>query len=509
MKHRITGPLEFLVVSIAGIALFAAACTSGGGGGGGPKPTPTPLGLAGCNSGATSIGIAAESLTFTRRMLERGPHPKYIPGRVAVKFSGTGTEPEIGLAMTRLRATQVAPRGDSGYVVYSIPTTQRPEAAAAALVSTRGIAEAKPLEARYIQVIPNNTDFGNPPPYVGPLVTPATQWDMYYTQMPNAWNITEGLPSVLIAVIDTGYDANNLNICQKVAGSVVFDLGSGAQDMTATAQDTIGHGSDVSGIAASSTNNGRTFAGVGWMTELLEVRVFPNATLADPNPAGASNLDVAAGINWAVAHGAKVINMSLGALAPCDAPEGNAINAAVAANVTVVVASGNDGSSTGIASPANCPNAISVGASAINDYSNAAHMASPTEYVASYSDFGGGGPTLVAPGGDAQASQLTCNVGTTCDYLQWILNSYSTTACCSTSSPQNFPGAGVLITGTSMAAPHVAGVASLMYAKTPSIQPATIKMIFSDQALGTDDICTNCAAEGNGRLNAQKALTHA
>jgi subtilisin family serine protease len=514
MKHRITGPLRFLaVVLAAGAALTVSACGGGGGGGGGrPTPTPGVTPLVGCNNGAHSISIAAESLTAVRRAPSRAPRPTFIPDRILVKFTSNGTEPEVAQAMTRMRAAQVASRNQAGYVVWTIAPAKDPRTAASSLIGTRGIADAQPIVARYMQV-PNDPNLGAAPPYVGPLVNPPTQWDLYYIQMPNAWAITQGVPTVTIAIIDSGYDANNVDICEKVVGSAVFDTGNGTEDTNATAQDTDGHGSNVSGIAAGVTNNLTRYAGVGWMIDLLEVRVFPNQTPTNETP-GASNLDVAGAINWAVGKGADVISMSLGATGICDKPEADAIAAAFTAGRIVVVAAGNEGASS-IDSPANCPDTIAVGASAIDDYSSPAFMASPQEYVASYSNFGTG-LTLVAPGGDPQPSQVTCNVGTTCDYLQWITQSYSSTACTcppSGSFPGNQPGLSVFIAGTSQATPHVAGVAALIYSKkmgTPlNTIRDTIRTILNNQSLGSDDICGNCAQEGAGRLNAQKALTNA
>jgi serine protease len=506
MKRRFAGPLPlFVVVGIAGISIFVAACgAKSSSSGGGPTPTPAPTPLVGCKTGAESVAIAAESLTFGRRMPDMGPHAPYIPDRIAVRLATTAdTTPEVNEAMARLRAIQVAPRGGSGYAVYSIPSGEDPQAAAAALAGTRGIVEARPLLARYLQGDPDDPNFGLASQLNSPQTNPASpvQWDMFVLNMPNTWATFVGSSNITIAIIDSGYDANNLDICQKVLGSAVFDLGSGAQDTKATAQDTDGHGSNVSGIAASSTNNLTRYAGVGWNTSLLEVRVFPNT----PNPT-TSDLDVAAGIGWAVAHGARVINLSLGGKGTCPSTEQNAINAALAANVTVVVASGNgDKASAGqgypfLFSPANCAGVIAVGASALDDFTNPGSPPYP-EVVAGYSNFGTG-LTLVAPGGDpcVGRTEACTPTGPPSDFLQWITNNYSTTA-------RQFPGHGVFIAGTSQATPHVSGVVSLMYAKNPAISPATVKSILSSQALGLDDICS-CPGQGNGRLDAQKALSN-
>jgi serine protease len=516
MANRVNG-IQALALGVLALTFAAliSACGGGGGGGGGcngvpcpPPPTsPTPSGLHGCNANPTSIVLAGGPEALARRLPARGPKAPFIPGLIAVKYSSTGTEPEVARAMMRIRAQQVAPRNEFGFVTYSIPAGSDPQVAAASIKGTRGIADAKPIAARYLHVIPNDQELGPAPPYTAPYNTPPhssqVQWDMYFTQMPSAWDITEGSPGVLIAVIDTGYDANNIDICSKVVNSAVFDNGHGIQDNAATAQDDDGHGSNVSGIAASVTDNVTRFAGVGWNVNLLEVRVFPNPTTGNPNPNGASSQDIAAGINWAVSQGARVINMSLGGTpgVACDSGEQAAITSAINANVAVVVSSGNDGKPP-FADPANCAGVIVAGASAIDETKTPVG-----ERIAIYSTFENSNTWgLVAPGGDPTSAQGMCGTAPFCDFLQWIVNNYSTTACCVNSNPPNPPTFhGVLIAGTSMAAPHVAGVVALMISKDPGITSGQIAGILLNPA-NNDDICSGCVQEGVGRLNALKAL---
>ncbi|HZV78723.1 MAG TPA: S8 family serine peptidase [Candidatus Binatus sp.] len=490
-NHRWSAALPAIVLIAIALAIAACAGTTTTTSTQGSRIAP----LVGCNPGAASISVAAESLTFGHRMFETGPMALYLSGKVAVSFSGSGTEPEVTQALARVRATQgQVPAERSRYTVYNIPDSEDPSIAAAQLAATRGIADAQPLRARYLQdTFPDDPAFGAPPPYTGPVTT-ATQWDMYYIQMPATWDTWKGASSVPIAIIDTGYDANNIDVCSKVANSAVFDLGGGAQDTQGTAQDMDGHGTNVSGIAAAVTNNFTRFAGVGWNTPLLEVRVFPTPTVGNPAP-GASNLDIAAGIDWAVAHGARVINLSLGGPAACDSAEQKAITAAGNAGVVVVVAAGNQGAPA-LDAPANCHGTISVGASAIDDVSN---PSAPTERIATYSNWGsnGDGLTLVAPGGDPSKAQASCGTSVQCDYLQWITNNYSTTA-------HKFAGTGVLIAGTSQATPHVSGVAALMIAKNGTLTPVNVKQLLE---LFADDIGGG-VKQGAGRLNAFQTLSH-
>jgi serine protease len=167
----------------------------------------------------------------------------------------------------------------------------------------------------------------------------------------------------------------------------------------------------------------------------------------------------------------------------------------------VVVASGNDGVGT-ISAPADCHGTISVGASALDD--TGVHTNAPIEFVASYSNYGtnGDGLTLIAPGGDPSICTVSCGPTGTPDYLQWIINAYSTTAtsCCGNPGP----GTGIFIAGTSQATPHVAGVAALMLAKHPGLPVATVKQ---DLQLNADDIGGG-VKQGAGRLNAFRTLSN-
>ena len=496
MKHRSSGSwFLFALIAAASVASMANSC-NGKNSSMGPTPPTGPTPLTGCNANASSIQIAREEPSFGQRLPTRQPSAQYIPGELAVRFTGTGAEPQIATALARIGAVQVQPPSTLGYAIYSIPRTQSPAVAAATLAATRGVAEAKPLVARYLQDIPNDADFGSASQLTSPQTVNPVQWDMYVTQMPATWTNYKGSAALTIAIIDTGYDANNVDICSKVVNSAVFDLGGGALDTAGNAQDMDGHGSNVSGIAASVTNNVTRFAGVGWNTNLLEVRVFPTPTVSNPNP-NASNFDIAAGINWAVANGAKVINLSLGAQGTCDSTEGNAINAAIGKGVVVVAAAGNDGLGT-IDAPADCPGVIAVGATALDDIN---FPNNPPEVIAGYSNWGTNqnGLTLVAPGGDPciNQSQSSCTPSQPPDYLQWIINNYSTTA-------HSLAGHGVFIAGTSQATPHVSGVAALMLTKTPGLAPASVKMLMQTYA---SDI-GNPVKQGAGLLNAAATLQH-
>ncbi|MDP3982694.1 MAG: S8 family serine peptidase, partial [bacterium] len=171
---------------------------------------------------------------------------------------------------------------------------------------------------------------------------------------------------------------------------------------------------------------------------------------------------------------ANVINLSLDGVGTCPQSLQNSINSAVEKNITVVVAAGNEHSDSAGYFPANCQNVIAVGA------------LGPNSERARYSNYG----SLIdvaAPGGNPNVpsgSSYDCNTnGTDCIISTWLSNEYALSA------------------GTSMAAPHVAGLVALMLGKNSSLTPAQIETILKDT--GT----TISTDQPMGKLiNAQAAL---
>ncbi|MBC5806388.1 MAG: S8 family serine peptidase [Candidatus Eremiobacter antarcticus] len=471
--------------AIAATALLGAlaACGGGGGGGGGtfPAPTPAPTAVPAClrtsDVASSALSIGALSLAHPRGV-QRHTLPAEQPGTLAVRFANGKISASAAAALARLGAHQSTDLNPQGAATFSIPSGVDARAAGATLRAVAGVLSSGPVVLRSKMATPNDTLFNS-----------INQWGLFKIQMPAAWDVSQGSTAVHVAVLDTGFDAFNTDLAAKVDGCAIFDLKNGIANSGGSIEDKDGHGSNVSGIAAAATNNGSEVAGVGWNVHLLEVKVFDTAT---PSPHAASN-DIAAGINWAVAHGAKVINLSLGSSDPDPTFEEPAVAAAIAAGVTVVAAAGNDGTNT-ISYPAHDPGVIAVGASAFRDVS-ANTLAGGFEYVAPYSNFGAE-LALVAPGGDPDSFQQTCAPnGTTCpDFLQWIENLDST------KGPFRSPIA--LFAGTSQAAPHVAGAVALMISKDPTLTPAQVLSILKANA---DDI-GDVMHQGAGRLNVLKAL---
>jgi subtilisin family serine protease len=385
------------------------------------------------------------------------------------------------------------------------------------------------------------------------------QWDMHAIGLENAFAYSQsnngstvmkplaiGSLSIKIAIIDTGEDSTHPELASKVAYQKCFITNpSGVASTSNFETDELGHGTDVSGIAAATTNNTFGFAGAGGNSVIYGYRVFPtpddnctNDTTND-NQCGSDTVDIASAIDDAVARGVNVISMSLGgntcgtgsgfaANGDSDPTEGAAVAEAIAHNIVVVAAAGNSGG-TGVASPGCDTGVIAVGATSLADGSaNGSSVpggspTAPIEYVTSYTQTGSPNTYqssaswgIVAPGGDPQSD-------TDEDDLHWIENIWTTTPYMSSPTDTSFegecdndypsstlstvPDCRTLIAGTSMATPHVAGAAALILAVNPSYQsPSAMKQLLCSTA---DTLTVTTSTQGCGRLNVYRAMAKA
>lgn len=510
MQSRALAVTFVLTLAAVASALIISACGGGGGAATPPQPSPSPtLGVLCHFSAASTAAVRNKRIgNYNVRPVAREPLADAVaPGVVSVRFSSQDGRTQSDAAM-RIGGRVAVQANPDGVAVISLPAGADPRAAASTLRAMPGVLAAGPVLKRYtLDVIPNDPNFGTLP-YTVPnpaIVNPPIQWDMYRMNMPAAWGLPTGFGSstIKIAIIDTGYDLTNQDLkpgVSRVAKSVVYDLGTGNPDTTASVQDGDGHGSDVSGIAAADTNNGTDIAGVAGNVKLLEARVFPTPSAANPAPVAMSN-DVGAAIHWAVMNGANVISMSLGSSSPDNVYEEPQVAAAIAAGVTVVAAAGNSATSS-LDYPAADPGVIAVGASALCDSASARNYQTSFEYVASYSNYVSNPQAnqyyVVAPGGDVSSMQANCSSLACIDFLQWVYNLDSNTAY----PPQN-AGELILIVGTSQATPHVAGLAALMLSKHPGLAPSQVASIIS-----TSTVSINDARQGHGRVDAFAALNN-
>ncbi|WP_282700387.1 S8 family serine peptidase [Streptomyces sp. CC219B] len=330
-----------------------------------------------------------------------------------------------------------------------------------------------------------------------PLATPndteyTKQWDLFEAtagmNVPGAWDVTNG-SGVTVAVIDTGYVTHSDLGANIVAGydfisdTAVANDGNGRDSNPAdpgdwtvdrecsstwVGQPSSWHGTHVAGTIAAVTNNNKGVAGVAYGAKVSPLRVLGKC--------GGYDSDIIDAITWASggtvsgvpanANVAKVINMSLGGPGSCTTATQNAINAAVNRGTTVVVAAGNSNANAANYSPASCNNVISVAAT------NRAGSRS------SYSNFGSV-VDIAAPGGETR-NNLSGGILST-------LNS-------GTQGPagENY----TFYQGTSMAAPHIAGLAALMKSVNPGLTPAQIESAIKTNSRALPGTCSGGCGAG-------------
>jgi subtilisin family serine protease len=282
------------------------------------------------------------------------------------------------------------------------------------------------------------------------------QWNLDMVEADAAWTTTTGAGAT-VAIVDSGVQADHPDL----AGRLI--AGYDVVENDATPQDANGHGTHVTGIVGAATGNGVGVAGVAPSARLMPVRVL------DADGSGTED-GVAAGIDWARAHGADVINLSLGSEVPIiGATQAGALDAAMRraldAGIIVVAAAGNDGVPV-CEQPAAAAGLVCVGA-----------VDRRAEH-ALYSSFGSG-LGLVAPGGSALP---TAGEG--------VLSAY--------------PPAGYAeLSGTSQATPHVSGVAALLVACGLRGQNAVRRMLATARDLGTPG---QDVTYGSGLVDARAAV---
>lgn len=244
------------------------------------------------------------------------------------------------------------------------------------------------------------------------------------------------------------------------------------------------HGTHVAGTIAEVTNNGKDGAGVAPQAKILPVRVLGRC--------GGYVSDISDAIVWAAGGHvegvedntvpAEVINLSLGALGACPVMYQDAINQAVSLGTTVVVAAGNQNVDAANFNPANCANVVAVAATG---YSGTR---------ASYSDYGTT-VDLSAPGGGGTE-------GTPNGFIWSTFNSGAR-------QPVASPDGDIIqgYTGTSMAAPHVAGTVALIQSVAPTpLTPAQVESLLVASARPFPNPPPAARPIGSGILNAAVAV---
>jgi subtilisin family serine protease len=266
--------------------------------------------------------------------------PRYDPRRLAVTFKPETSQATVRAVIDRSGTTleEAIPK-IKAYLV-GVEPEHRAEALRSFRSSSSVASAAQDLIAEAQDTNPDDSDW--------PL-----QDSLRVVGFPKAWDVTRGSSRVVVAVIDSGVDARQPDL----RGALVpgYDFVNSDADPA----DDHGHGTAVAGVVAARSNNREGGAGICSRCSVMPIKVL------DSTGSGNDTL-IAAGIVWAVDHGAKVINLSLGG--PGASQElGNAIGYATGKGAVVVAAAGNSGTTTPFY-PAADSHVISVAATTVADH---------------------------------------------------------------------------------------------------------------------------------------------
>jgi serine protease len=385
--------------------------------------------------------------------------PDVRPGGVLLQLR-PGAQRQLGARL--LGGASVAATLGGGLLSVQVPAGKEQEYSRR-LAALPDAAFAQPDRAVAAQLLPNDARY-------------AEQWAPAQIGLPEAWGAITSTAEITVATLDTGIalvhpdlrgqlwqnpgelpdngrDDDGNGAVDDVHGWHFYQIYSGGAALPredGELGDRNGHGTHVAGIIAAAGNNGEGIAGVAWHARIMAVRVLDDDAIGWES-------DVILGLRYAVDNGARVVNMSLGLAQDSPALAG-AVADAEARGVVVVAAAGNSGGEA--LYPAAYSTVLSVGASDREDRR------------ASFSA-AGARLDLLAPGVD-------------------ILSTWSGVPYFARS-------------GTSMAAPHVAGAAALLLAQRPGRTPAEVRACLRVAATdlgppGRDD------DTGWGLLNAARAL---
>jgi serine protease len=385
------------------------------------------------------------------------------PGRIVVRFKDGAPADAVRLQNASAGARELGSHPRSGLTELQLPSGADTEAVLAAyrrnpLVELAGYSYiARALE------VPNDTNY-------------SYQWDMHDTTggmwAQSAWDVaTSHGQGVVVAVIDTGVAYENFTGPGPINPSTVYAKAPDLATKTFVAptdiangdahpNDDNGHGTHVTGTIAEDTNNNYGLAGVAYNATIMPIKVLQfDGTGADA--------DLVEALYYAVDNGARVINMSLG-FTGTGTPDGTgtpcteivglnaALDYAYSHGVVIAAAAGNDSSNV-VTCPAAYPTVIAVGATRFDgtrpSYSNT-----------------GSALDVAAPGGDPNVDQNNDGFSdgvvseTYCyDYFSLLLLQTYNNFC------------DIFMSGTSMATPHVAGLAALLLGEDPTLTPDQVR----------------------------------
>lgn len=403
---------------------------------------------------SNDLSLARAAEQNARNVLRSTPGLKQSPTRILVRYKSDTTASQK--AQARAQSNSILVR--SFRIVPGLEVLDNANGASQGITALRHNPHVAYAEFDYV---------------LKPLTTPndpkmINQWGLndpgsYGINAPQAWSVFTGDPNFVIADIDTGMQLDHLDLAanlyhnpNEIPGNGIDDDNNGFvddvngwdfYDNDNDPSDTHGHGTHTAGIIGAVGNNGIGVTGVNWACKLMPLRFI--------GPNGGYNSDAIRALEYAVGMGVKISNNSWGGDA-YDQSLADAIEAAKNAGHIFVAAAGNSASDNNTAPmyPASYANDNIISVAAIDS----------TGSLAYYSNFGSTTVDIAAPGDQIYSTYI----GNTLTYLS----------------------------GTSMAAPHVAGVAALLWASHPEMTWQQVKARILAKARPLPSLAGKCVSGG-------------
>lgn len=407
---------------------------------------------------AASLVLALSAPAFATGTPAPQPDPA-APGEVLVGLQPWARRRQALAALTADLGAPIGYNADLGVFRLALPPGASRADAIRRLRARPGVRFAEPDYIRYACADPND-------PYYA-----TRQYGPQRIQADLSWDIWAPVQQVVVAIIDTGVDTTHpdlVNVLDRDANGDIVEWNTLTD--TANALDDFYHGTHVAGIAGAQIDNGIGIAGIAGFNPSVPsfdsyVKLMPVKVL---NSSGfGTDADVASGITWAVDHGAQIISMSLGG-SSSSTTLSSAVAYAWSHNCVVVAAAGNSASSAPFY-PAAYPNVLSVAAT------------DQADDLTNFSQYGSW-VLLAAPGAGIFST----------------LPTYVTHA----NKTLNY-GSG---SGTSEAAPHVAGEAAAIIAQNPGLTNADVDAIIQATTDTYTPYIGRTLAPAAGRINVFHAV---
>lgn len=398
--------------------------------------------------GTTAASDSEAGIAVGQFIPARTPQADMVPNQLVVRFDDGALRTQADLSVMNVGGftlQRLNEASSDGFHLYEAAgaSTEQLVTLSRQLRAQPGVLSASPNWILHGFRTPNDTYY-------------PVQWHYQALNLEKAWDVTTGSTAVTVAVVDSG-GINHPDLPPLQGWDFVSDVTSGGDgdgrdsDPTDVGDGSGYHGAHVAGTIGARSNNASGVAGVNWNTNLIHVRALGK-------DGSGSFIDILEGIAWAAGQSvrgvpanpnpAQVINLSLGADmgVTCSEVMGgdtSLFTDLAAAGVIMVVAAGNSNIDAAGTFPANCPGVITVGATG------------PDHSRAPYSNYGST-IDVMAPGGD------------TGQYIQ-VGSDFYPAGVLSTVLDSSRQPILDFMQGTSMAAPHIAGVVALMLAHTPGL----------------------------------------